>query len=124
MSFKRFLKSVTGKDDAVYWPPIPGPQDNYGQYTNASPKGFKCRWEDRIIDFVDREGKIIQTKAVIYVYQIWQNLNLQFGGIVWHGKLAAASFDYRDTPGALEIRGLNSDYDLENTVTLTRVYLS
>ncbi len=119
MGFQRFLKKATGNDDAVYWPPNLG-TDGYGQYTNSTPTGIKCRWEDLVVDFVDREGKIEQSKAVIYLYGV----DIKFGGILWHGKLSDANANPFKNDGALEIRQLKDQGTFKNEARLTTVYLA
>lgn len=120
MSMKSFLKRATGFDYAVYWPPITGPVDNYGQYLPDSAIEVKCRWEDSTVDFVDREGKVSVSKSKVFL-----TVPMAFGGILWHGRYVdlVDATNPMNNPGALEIRQIMSTPSFNNTATLVTVYL-
>ena len=103
---------MTGYDVATYW--APGAIQNDGTKALLDPVEIKVRWEDVKIDFVDREGKVVTSKARIFTLE-----ETEFGGILWHGSLVdATNIDPLENDGAREIRQITKQYNLKNEVVL------
>ncbi len=118
MSIKSLIRRATSRDDCVYWPPV-GTTD-FGRGTIGRPIALKCRWEDKQIEFLDEEGKVLVSKAVVTI-----DTQLEFGGILWHGKERdlISRTNPSANPGALEIRGMSKTPDFKNTAVLQEYML-
>lgn len=116
---KQFLKRATGFDYAVYWPPAQvtpgvGATDNYGKYITGDPVEIKCRWEDIQTDFVDREGVVR-----VCTHKVFTVATLEFGGVLWHGRLVDANQEPLSNLGALTILQLTTLPSFKNDAKLT-----
>ena len=69
---------------ATYWslPVI----DGYGTRSFASPTLIKCRWEDRTGLTIQKEGELINSRAVVY-----PNQDVAIGGYLYLGDATATS---------------------------------
>lgn len=55
------------KQDAVYWG---NPQnDGYSDFIYDAPVAIKCRWEDKVQFFQDRQGNEQSSRSIVYVLQ-------------------------------------------------------
>lgn len=119
MSIKSFIKKVLKYDKAVFWLPIDF--DDSGVATTDAPDECQCRWVDKQVDFIDKDGNAAISNAEVMV-----DRDLPFKTVLWHGKLADLA-DEDASPmsnaGAREIRGKKSYPDLKNKTTIYIVYL-
>lgn len=61
---------------AVYW--APAGNDRMGKATFAEPIEIKCRWEDKVSEIVNSEGRTIVTTSIVYPDQV-----LELTGYLW-----------------------------------------
>lgn len=89
------------RQDCVYWGNPSA--DGFGGNTFDTYVAFKCRWEDRIVKFIDANGEEAISKAVIFLPQ-----DVDLGGWLFLGVLGDISVANQDAPqnvaGAHEIR--------------------
>ena len=53
------------KQNAVYWPFVSINQ--FGEKSVGDPVQIKVRWEDKNEEFLDTQGQIQMSKAIVYV---------------------------------------------------------
>lgn len=70
--------------DAVYWPPTAA--GDYGKPGFGPGVAIKCRWEDDYSEEATATGTDAHGAATVYV-----DRDLEVGGVLWLGKLAAAN---------------------------------
>jgi len=101
------------KQDIVYWAnPTP---TKFGSFTYTAPVDLKGRWEDRQVVFMDKEGKELTSKSIIYLGQ-----DIDLGGFLYLGTLAsiASAIDEthpKNVDGAEEIRGYTKIPNIRGT---------
>lgn len=107
------------RQKAVYWPMASG-YDNYGNPINSNPVQISCRWVDREDQFLDKEGRLQISRAMVYVSQ-----PVVLGGVLWLGLLANINISgkWTDNVNAWEIRKINNDPKFRNQASLLWVYL-
>jgi hypothetical protein len=107
---------------AVYWGnPV---SDGLGGKNFNDPIEIQCRWEDKLVLLKDSNGKIIDSKAVVYTSQ-----ELDMEGIMVLGTLnnlnSAQEEDPMSVPDSFIIKGKDSSPDLvTGTGILYKVYLT
>jgi hypothetical protein len=69
------------RQDCVYW--APSGFDDFGQPIYAPPVHLKCRWEDDSQAFMNREGVMELSKAVVYVAAVSDTEEVEEEGILW-----------------------------------------
>lgn len=106
------------KDYAVYWPPL-GLDEN-GRFATGTAVEIRCRWEENCLEFLDGHGQISVSKS-----KIFSGIDLAFGGMIWHGRLAnvVSATVPTNNPGALEIRGWKKIPNRKNTRFLRIAFL-
>ncbi len=114
---KRFLKRATSFDRAVYW--APKGLSDYNKTLFEPPIQINCRWEEFLTHYVDREGKILISAA-----KVWTLSDLDFKGVLWHGKLVdLTSTDPKEILEALEIRSIKKAKSFNGKATLFEILL-
>lgn len=119
------------RQDAIYWPP--GPVDSYGRLTvgplvelvSTSSVNYRVRWEDKVEEFVDREGTTQASTAVVCVGVLPDGSDVALGGWLWLGRRTdlTSEVDPRENSGAFEVRRVEHSPDLRATKILRMVYL-
>lgn len=91
----RMLKQV-----ATYWPPL-GTSDAFGQPQYGTAVQIGVRWEDATEQFLDDEGDIQMSKALVYVSQ-----DVEVRGVLLLLPIASVTnlTDPKKNPLAWEIR--------------------
>lgn len=116
MSIGSFLTKIR-KQTAVYWGP--GTPDGKGSFSFPSPVEVDCRWEDKAMEFVDRDGNQAVSSSYVIVDQ-----EMAEGGYLKQGDLDSAT---PDSPigdeDAHMIRKFNVIPDLRNTAYLYEAFL-
>jgi hypothetical protein len=104
------LKPRILQENAVYW--APAGSDDMGRPAYAAPVVIDCRWEDTNDEFVDKEGRVQVSKAMVYV-----DRGLELHGVLKYlGRKAsnpglAGLTDQTqpfNNPNAWEVRGVNN----------------
>ena len=119
------------RQDAIYWPP--GTADNYGRRDYGSlvelvldgGDNYRVRWEDRVEEYIDKEGTTRQSLAVVYVPQLPDGSEVEIGGFLWlgvRGDLVSES-NPRLNPSACEVHRVDHLPKLKNTEVLRTAYL-
>ena len=85
--------------DAIYW--APSGVDSRGQPTWALPKEIRVRWEDVTQEFIDDDGDVQMSRALIYVSE-----DVEVAGVLFLGQLLNTidQTDPKANAGAWEIR--------------------
>lgn len=99
---------------ATYW--APGARDGYGQTAFASPVSLTVRWQDKQENFLDPQGEILISNAVVY-----PQAELAQEGYLFLGTSAIA--DPKTVSGAYKIRALSQTVNLKNKQTLYKIWL-
>lgn len=97
-----FMKQML-RQKAIYWGP--GELQFDGQMRDTpptNPEEIKCRWEEKQVEFLDKEGNKVLSKAVVMV-----DRDLQMLGFLWLGKLTEFPdlLDPTKNEGTFQIRG-------------------
>lgn len=113
------------KQNAVYWAPLldPDGQPQYDRYTQRrydTPVQIKCRWEDKVEEFLDSNQEKQISNAKVYV-----DRDVLVGGMLRLGTLASIDFpdDPRENTGVYEIRRYEKMPNLRNTEYLRTVFI-
>lgn len=101
--------------DLTYW--APGAKDRYGKTTFAAPVVKKCRWEDRIETFQDKQGEESTSKSRVMLV----DTDIDVDGYVYLGVSVAT--DPLKLAGAFEIQAISKTPDLRNIRNLTTLTL-
>jgi hypothetical protein len=79
------------KQNAIYWPPAT-PDDfgrlSYGALVELTLSGganSRVRWEDKAEEFVDAQGTVQASNAVVYVSVLPGGGEVEIGGVLWLG---------------------------------------
>ncbi len=110
------------KQTIVYWAsPTPG---KFGTFAYTAPVEITGRWEDRQVLFLDKEGKEITSKSIVYLGQ-----DVDLGGFLYLGTLAsiASAIDEthpKNVDGAEEIRGFTKIPNLRATDFERRAFIT
>lgn len=113
LSIQRLLETM----DAVYW--APGPNDRFGTRTYPTPGiQIKVRWIDKNEQFIDFEGVVQTSTAVVFV-----DRDLELGGFLFLGVLADAPPDPKRSRKAIEIRSFQSTPDFRAIRFIRKVFL-
>lgn len=103
----------------VYWP-LSG-IDGYGKRTFGTPQELSCRWGDKQVLFIDKDGNEVRSQAVIYL-----STEVDLGGYLYQGTEAGLDSDHSDPyqiDGAREIRGFEKIYGVGGSSYLVKVFL-
>lgn len=100
---------------ATYWsnPVI----DGYGTRSFATPVLIKCRWEDRTGLTIQKEGELINSRAVVYPEQ-----DVAIGGYLYLGD-ATTTADPQDLPTAYLVQDFKSIPSVNGRITLRKAIL-
>lgn len=71
----RIIKTMR-RQRCVYWGP--GGEDDQGKRIYAAPIELECRWEDKEEEFLDWQGNLQMSRALVYVDRDLERL-----GILW-----------------------------------------
>ncbi len=106
------------KQDAVYWPYASINQ--FGEKTVGDPVAIIVRWEDKSEEFLDIDGQIQMSNAVVYV-----DRDMVVGSILMLGVIAdiTDSTNIKENDGAWEIRRFDKFPNLKVTEFLRTAYL-
>ena len=108
------------RQSAVYWPP--GPADAYGQPTHGDPIEIDVRWQDRTEEFLDKEGRVQLSRAIVYCSQ-----GLVLGGYLFLGTYSDLSSADENDPtvlnGAWPIRLTKRSASIDNRHELFKLVL-
>lgn len=115
---KRFTGPLT--QTAVYWS-TPA-SDGYGGRTYAEPVEISARWEQKQELFIDANGQEVRSNAIVFV-----SADLDLGGLLWLGTLAALDSTEEDFPETIaearEIRSIEKIPDRSGAGFARRVWL-
>jgi hypothetical protein len=100
------------REDITYWPPAAN--DGFGGTAYGPPQPRKCRWQDDAVLFRDAQGREAVSQSVIYI-----NAPVVNGGKLLRGVSVAAV----PPAEAREIRQVSDSPSLQQTLSLTKVYL-
>ena len=113
------------KQKAVYWALGSAESagldfDDQGSPIYATPVEIKCRWEERSDEFIDRNGALVSSRAVVFV-----DRDLKVGGVLMPGTLdTGLNWDEpKKNDGAWEIQGWEKVPDLRIKKFLRIAYL-
>ena len=105
------------KQSAVWWAETG--TDHYGERTFAAPVQIKCRWEDRVGEYMNAKGETSMSKATVYV-----DREMNLGDYLKRGDLDS------NTPGnpatdplAMPIQAFDRIPDLKNREVLLTAHL-
>ena len=98
----------------TYW--APSTPDGYGGYSYGSPQWLIGRWEDRIEDFIDQNGRELTSRAVVYL-----DRDVEMGGYLFLGKSSATN--PQTLSDAREIRDFRKIPSLRNRINERKVRL-
>jgi hypothetical protein len=105
---------------AVYWAPIKA--DSFGRPTQAAPVQLACRWEDQVVETIDRDGNIVYSSATVYLAS-----PVLVGGYLFLGLLSSIGSGFGDpiqsNPGVHEIISLGSAPNLKASQILYQAML-
>ena len=106
------------KQDAVYWPY--SSTSAFGVKVVGDPVAIKCRWESKSEEFLDSEGEVQMSNAVVYV-----DRDTPMGGILMLGTTddITDSVNIKENDGAWEIRRFDNLPNLRATEFLKTAYL-
>jgi hypothetical protein len=106
------------KQTAVWW--AVASIDSHGKEVYASPVQIKCRWEDVSVQFLDAQGEIQMSNAVVYTDRITPTK-----GVLMEGKLADITdpVNIKENEGAWEIRRFDKLPTLNNKEVLMTAHL-
>ena len=112
------LISRMRKQDAVYWPF--SSIDEFGAKVVGDPVEIKCRWESTGEEFLDSEGEIKISNAVVYV-----DRDAYIGGILMLGDKDDITdpIDIKENEGAWEIRRFDNIPNIKASEFLKIAYL-
>ena len=80
MGVLEFIQSVAVQD-FVYW--APAITNGFGDKTYPEPQQMKCRWDDKVEQFLNGTGENVISKAVLLVPEA-----VEVGGYAWLGDIA------------------------------------
>jgi hypothetical protein len=113
------------KGTCVYWPPGGSESggvdfDDYGQPSYGSPVELDCRWEDVSVEFLDSQGTLQTSHAVVMV-----GSDVAVGGVLFNGNLAGVSdlTAPKNNDGAWEIKRFDKTPNFRYTEYLREAYL-
>ena len=109
------------KQWAVYWPLSATELDAYGQPVYGTAVEIKCRWEDRLEEFLDSDGVRKISKAKVFVAS-----DVVVGGVLWQGLLVnvpTSTTIPKKNAGAFEIRRFDKMPDIKIRKYLRVAYL-
>ena len=106
------------KQDAIYWPY--SSTDEFGVKVVGAYVEIKCRWEDKNEEFLDANGEIQMSNAVVYV-----DRDTPIGGILMLGTKddITDDTDIKENNGAWEIKRFDNLPNLKVTEFLKIAYL-
>lgn len=106
------------RQQAVFWPFVSTNQ--FGKKVVGDPVQIKCRWEDVTEEFLDSNGEVQMSNAVVYV-----DRDTPIGGILMLGTLADITdeTDIKENNGAWEIRRFDNLPNFRATEFLKTAYL-
>ena len=106
------------RQNAVYWPY--SSVNEFGVKVVGSPVAIKCRWEDKSEEFLDSNGEIQISNAVVYV-----DRDTPIGGILMLGTISniTDAVDIKENEGAFEIRRFDNLPNLKAKEYLKTAYL-
>lgn len=106
------------RQKAIYWQRDAVP-DKYGRYSFASPVEIDCRWDDTSQEFLDPQGEVQLSRAVVYVDRV-----MSPGDRLMRGAIES------DTPAdpltirtAFEVRRFDQNPNLKATESLLTAFL-
>lgn len=106
------------KQDAIWWKRGSSP-DRFGQYSFDPPVGIKCRWEDGVGVFVQKESEKQSPQSTVYV-----DRDMSVGDRLQLGTLDSETpSDPMDSTTAYEIQRFDILPNLKNTEKLRTAYL-
>lgn len=70
------LVRLKRKDFALYWAPLPA--GNAGERRWDAPIVVRCRWEDRITETINDDGRVVIAKV-----QVYPDRALAVEGVLW-----------------------------------------
>ena len=90
--------------------------DEFSNPTFESPVSITCRWETKMVQYLNPKGELVFSQSVVYV-----DRQMQVGDWVCLGTTGES--DPRNQDGAHEIKGTESIPDLKARQTLHKVFL-
>lgn len=125
------------KQNAIYWPPAA--PDDFGRPGPGvlvelvvrdgvvlTPAGnYRVRWEDKLEQFLDKNGAVQMSSAIVYVPKLPDGSEVLVGGYLWLGDRAdlISETDPRANVTAEEIKRVEKLPTLKATETLRTCYL-
>ena len=88
----------------TYW--SPSTPDGFGGKSFGSPTTLNGRWEDKVVEFVDPEGRESVSQAIVYT-----DTDVSLGGFLYNGTSTAS--DPNSVDGAREIRNFSKTPNLK-----------
>lgn len=106
------------KQYAVWWARTTA--DAYGRFAFANPVEIRCRWEDRVVEFLSPQGERELSASLVYV-----DREMSVGDMLKEGNLESSmTTDPSQETGVGEIRRFEKLPNLRNTETLLTAYTS
>ena len=102
------------KQTATYW--SPGTNDGFGGVSWGAPVEVKCRWEEKVQQFIDFSGNETVSNAIVYV-----DTDVETMGYLFEG--TSASTDPTTLSAAKQIRLYNKTPSLKANIFERKVYL-
>lgn len=65
------------KQEAVYWEPAGFDDHGRPHFTDVTPVVIKCRWEDRMEQYTDKDGREAVSQSIVYV-----DRDVKLGGVL------------------------------------------
>ena len=119
------------RQNAVYWPP--GTVDKFGracpgtliELTLAGWVNSRVRWEDTVKEYLDAQGTVTLSAAVVFVPALPGGGEVAVGGWLWLGDRSDLTdeADPRGNSGAYEVKRVDKLPNLKATELLRTVYL-
>jgi len=101
------------RQKAVLWVRSESPND-FGKFSFDSPIEIKCRWDDKIGQFKNKEGQTFSSLAVVYV-----DRDVKIGDKLKKGTLdSQTQSDPTKDQNAYEVKAVENIPNLRNTETL------
>lgn len=110
------------KQVAVAWLQGTNPPNVNGQPVLTDAVQIACRWEDKCVEFIDRNGTRQVSSAVVYVDRV-----MQVGDLLCKAALVDITFptgaNARKNPNTSEVKGFAQLPNIKNTEVLLTAYL-
>jgi len=119
------------QQNAIYWPP--GGFDGFGR-AQAAPlvelalidgENYCVRWEDTVEEFVDRDGTVLRSNAIVYVPRLPDGSEVRTGGHLKLGNRGDLKneHDPKQNEGVFEIKRVDQLPDFKAKKFLRTCYL-